>query len=92
MGGLDKPIVCTCAATKRLGPCSSFMQANSDHSVATSPARRGGRAFDDWLQKQLHEMYDAIALEPLPSDLARLIDDASGPDASRNRATEPTSQ
>ncbi len=40
------------------------MRANSDHSVATSPARRGGRPFDDWLQRQLHEMYDSIALEP----------------------------
>lgn len=68
------------------------MRANSDHSVATSPARRGGRPFDDWLQRQLHEMYDSIALEPLPGDLARLIDDASGPDRGRNGATEPASQ
>ncbi len=65
---------------------------NSEHSVATSPARRGGRPFDDWLQKQLREMYGSIALEPLPGDLARLIDDASGYEKSRNGATEPTSQ
>ncbi|MSP75208.1 MAG: hypothetical protein EXR12_03635 [Rhodospirillaceae bacterium] len=58
----------------------------------TSPARRGGRPFDDWLQRQLHEMYDSITLEPLPDDLARLIDEASAPDASRNRATDPASQ
>lgn len=30
--------------------------------------------FDHWLHKQLHEMYDAIAKEPLPDDLMRLID------------------
>lgn len=35
--------------------------------------------FDHWLHKQLHEMYDAIAKEPLPDDLLRLIDkDKSG--------------
>lgn len=35
--------------------------------------------FDHWLHKQLHEMYDAIAKEPLPDDLMRLIDqDAAG--------------
>ncbi|MDP1840770.1 MAG: hypothetical protein Q8L19_19895 [Reyranella sp.] len=73
------------------------MPVNSDHSVATSPARRGGRPFDDWLQRQLHEMYDSIALEPLPGDLARLIGKPSGSDTSRpaanqNGATEPASQ
>ena len=58
------------------------MKLNSDHSVANSPARRGGRPFDDWLQRQLHEMYDSIALEPLPGDLMHLIGEASGPDTS----------
>ncbi len=55
------------------------MQANTDHSIGTRLGRRGERAFDDWLQKQLHEMYDSIAQEPLPHDLARLIDDTSKP-------------
>jgi hypothetical protein len=31
--------------------------------------------FDNWLHKQLHEMYDAVAKEPLPDDLMKLIDD-----------------
>ena len=56
------------------------MKSNSDHSVANSPARRGGRPFDGWLQRQLHEMYDSIALEPLPGDLARLIEDRGNPE------------
>jgi hypothetical protein len=68
-------IVCTYVATKWPGPCSSLMQSHSDHSVAISPARRGGRPFDDWLERQLHEMYDAIAQEPLPGDLALLVED-----------------
>jgi hypothetical protein len=55
------------------------MQANTDHSIATSLGRRGGLPFDDWLQKQLREMYDFIAQEPLPRDIARLITDTSEP-------------
>ena len=44
---------------------------------ATTP--RMDQPFDHWLHKQLHEMYDAIAKEPLPDDLLRLIDrDKSG--------------
>lgn len=35
---------------------------------------RMDQPFDHWLHKQLHEMYDAIAKEPLPDDLLRLID------------------
>jgi len=57
------------------------MKSLWDHSVATSPARRG-RPFDDWLQRQLHDMYDSIAMEPLPGDLARLIGKAPGRDNS----------
>ncbi len=34
--------------------------------------------FDHWLHKQLHEMYDAIAKEPLPDYLTRLIDQDAG--------------
>jgi hypothetical protein len=37
-------------------------------------APRMDQPFDHWLHKQLHEMYDAIAKEPLPDDLMRLID------------------
>jgi hypothetical protein len=38
-------------------------------------APRMDQPFDHWLHKQLHEMYDAIAKEPLPDDLMRLIDE-----------------
>ncbi len=34
---------------------------------------RVARPFDQWLQKQLHEMYDSIAQEPLPDDLIELV-------------------
>ena len=47
----------------------------------TRPARRrsDGRpvdqAFDTWLQRELHQMYDKVAREPIPADLLKLIDD-----------------
>lgn len=51
---------------------------------APHPAKRraGGRAvdqaFDTWLQRELHQMYDQVAREPIPDDLLKLIDgDAS---------------
>lgn len=39
---------------------------------------RPKQPFDHWLHKQLHEMYDSIAKEPLPDDLLKLIDEDSG--------------
>ena len=43
----------------------------------TSP--RGARPFDQWLHKQLHEMYDSIAQEPLPDDLIELVAPSNNP-------------
>ena len=41
---------------------------------------RGGEpqpdaAFDVWLRRNLHQMYDSIAAEPVPPELLRLIED-----------------
>ena len=32
-------------------------------------------AFDLWLQRGLHQLYDDVANEPLPEDLLRLIEE-----------------
>jgi len=45
--------------------------------------------FDHWLHKQLHEMYDAIAKEPLPDDLMRLIDQDAKSDAAASGKPAP---
>ncbi len=37
------------------------------------------RPFDQWLHKQLHEMYDSIAQEPLPDDLIELVTPTKNP-------------
>ncbi len=40
--------------------------------------RKGDNAFDVWLQRGLHQMFDAVAAEPVPEDLLRLIEDDRG--------------
>ena len=32
-------------------------------------------AFDIWLQRGLHQLYDSVAKEPIPDDLLRLIEE-----------------
>jgi hypothetical protein len=48
------------------------------------------RAFDLWLQRGLHRLYDSVAKEPLPEELLRLIeqDRASRPAAASGGSEE----
>ena len=39
---------------------------------------REGDAFDLWLRRGLRETFDAIAAEPIPEDLLRLIEEDRG--------------
>lgn len=41
----------------------------------TEKAKRGEAAFDLWLQRGLHQLYDSVAREPVPDDLLRLIEE-----------------
>ena len=45
-------------------------------------------AFDEWLEGKLHNMFDAVASEPLPTDLLKLLDEldkkTSGPEGGKN--------
>ncbi len=38
--------------------------------------REGGKveAFDVWLQRGLHKLYDSVAIEPVPDELLKLIE------------------
>lgn len=45
------------------------------------PAQRaaeGARAFDLWLHRSLHRLYDEVAQEPVPPELRRLIEEDRG--------------
>ncbi len=47
-------------------------------SVPPASGRKGRKteaAFDLWLQKGLHEIYDKVASEPIPEELLRLIEE-----------------
>jgi len=39
------------------------------------PEGRGGSAFDLWLRRGLHQLFDDVAKEPVPEELLRLIED-----------------
>jgi hypothetical protein len=49
------------------------------HNEASRPDRglayKGQAAFDLWLERGLHQMYDRVAEEPLPEALLRLIEE-----------------
>ena len=40
----------------------------------TEPDKNNNPAFDTWLEKKLHNMFDAVAAEPLPPDLVKLLE------------------
>jgi hypothetical protein len=56
---------------------------NKPASSGAGPARARKRksegatadAFDLWLQRGLHQLYDNVAAEPIPDALLRLIED-----------------
>ena len=37
--------------------------------------RRPESAFDQWLARGLHQMFDDVAKEPIPDELLRMIED-----------------
>ena len=44
-------------------------------SVLRPPRRKPTRGFDLWLSRGLHQMFDDVAKEPIPSELLKLIED-----------------
>ena len=45
--------------------------AGGSGSAGDDPVRH---AFDLWLQRSLHQLYDRVAAEPIPPELLRLIE------------------
>jgi hypothetical protein len=48
-----------------------------DETVQPASEKAGGpeSAFDVWLHDRLHQLYDVVTQEPIPPELARLIED-----------------
>ena len=57
------------------------MTRRKDHALPPappaerSPDGRAGGAFDLWLQRGLHQLFDGVAREPIPEELLRLIEE-----------------
>jgi len=51
-------------------------EADASERTGEGRARKGtpDAAFDLWLQRSLHAMYDDIAREPIPEELLKLIE------------------
>jgi hypothetical protein len=48
---------------------------NGDETGASPQAEEGAEgAFDLWLRRSLHRLYDGVAQEPLPPELLELIE------------------
>jgi hypothetical protein len=80
------------AASRKLMDERTDKRALADTPVeatrsAAGRARKGtpDAAFDLWLQRGLHAMYDDIAREPIPDELLRLIEQDRNQDQDRGK-------
>lgn len=53
------------------------MTQRKDKPVPVKPPkeRKADAAFDLWLQRGLHQLFDDIAQEPIPDELLRIIEE-----------------
>jgi len=58
-------------------PYSAMTNKESSKAQPRAPAKderqKTNPAFDTWLEGKLHNMFDAVAAEPLPPDLVKLL-------------------
>ena len=54
----------------------SMTDRKKEKPVAVKAAgdRKTGAAFDVWLQRGLHQLFDDVAREPIPDELLRIIE------------------
>jgi hypothetical protein len=63
------------------------MMGKIEKKRASTPAKAGieqegkevDQAFDVWLRRGLHQLYDTVAREPIPDELLRLIEEDQSP-------------
>ncbi len=49
-------------------------QAKPEAGTRPESSAKMNPAFDNWLEGKLHNMFDAVASEPLPADLIKLLE------------------
>ena len=68
----------TARSPSRMVPDTSHsMTQGNDRQVVPPRGKRHkpDAAFDQWLTRGLHQMFDAVASEPIPEELLKLIED-----------------
>lgn len=73
MHGTD---VCAGPKLERLCSVMSDKPSSKNRQAPSQPRAESkmNPAFDTWLENKLHSMFDAVASEPLPADLLKLLD------------------
>jgi hypothetical protein len=56
-------------------PKAKDTPAKAASPVSGKKSRKTEAAFDLWLQKGLHDIYDSVAREPIPDELLKLIEE-----------------
>ncbi|GAN63954.1 hypothetical protein AA0313_2252 [Acetobacter indonesiensis NRIC 0313] len=51
------------------------MEKFMDESPAKKPKKTSDQAFDLWLKRGLHQLFDDVANEPIPEELLKLIEE-----------------
>jgi hypothetical protein len=65
------------ASSQSARTMSDTKSGDADDKPVRRPERRkegGAEAFDIWLQRGLHQLYDSVAKEPIPDELLSLIE------------------
>ena len=55
--------------------CRMTQRKSKPQSTSRKQVKPVIAAFDIWLQRSLHQLYDDIAQEPIPDDLLKLIEE-----------------
>ncbi|GAN61135.1 hypothetical protein ACI01nite_05730 [Acetobacter cibinongensis] len=51
------------------------MEKSMDEDKAGAPSKTSDQAFDLWLKRGLHQLFDDVANEPIPEELLKLIEE-----------------
>ena len=72
--GLDTPAAAWSGAAGSMAQDTNGSGQTKQEGAAASLPKDADRTFELWLNRGLHELYDAVAKEPLPPELLRLIE------------------
>ena len=69
----EPPEASSCSAKTMVDTKSGGVGRQPPHR-ANHPDGEKAEAFDIWLQRGLHQLYDSVAKEPVPDELLNLIE------------------